>query len=114
LSLILSLSKDEAPQTVPPPRSMPKRAPKPSSRPEDEAIVIKASCKSRNAYDLKVVSLPVGVGDRVEAGQIVATLEYYKIATEIAAPAAGTVARLHVKLDDEVQVGDRLIDLVPI
>ncbi len=91
---------------------MPKRAIKPQG--DSTITVVKATCRSRNAYDLKVVALPVKEGDMVEAGQLLATLEYYKIATEIAAPAAGKVARLHVKLDDEVQVGDPLIDLAPL
>lgn len=91
---------------------MPKRASKPG---RDEALLaVKASCRSRNAYDLKVVAIPVKQGDAVEAGQLLVTLEYYKIATEITAPAAGKVAHIHVKLDDEVQVGDRLIDLAPL
>jgi len=80
----------------------------------DGAIIgVDAFCNSRNAYDLKVVSIAVEMGDVVEAGQIVATLEYYKIATEIPAPVAGRIARIHVTLDDEVQVGDRLIDIEP-
>lgn len=76
-------------------------------------IGVDAFCNSRNAYDLKVVSIAVEEGDAVEAGQILVVLEYYKIATEIPAPAAGRVARIHVALDDEVQVGDRLIDIEP-
>lgn len=101
------------PISVSPQRSlMPKRAAKPKST---EAIIeVKASCRSRNAYDLKVAAIEVKEGDVVQPGQLLVTLEYYKIATEITAPAAGTVARLHVKLDDEVQVDDRLIDLVPL
>lgn len=88
---------------------MTKHATKP--RRDEAPLVVKAACRSRNAYDLKVVALSVKEGDTVEAGQLLATLEYYKIATEITAPVAGRVSRIHVKLDDEVQVGDRLIDL---
>lgn len=91
---------------------MKKRAAKP--RRDETITVVRASCRSRNAYDLKVVAIPVSEGDVVEAGQLLVTLEYYKIATEITAPAAGRVTRLHVKLDDEVQVGDPLVDLVPL
>lgn len=85
-----------------------------NSRRDEAPLSVKASCRSRNAYDLKVVALAVEPGDKVEAGQLLVTLEYYKIATEITAPSAGRVARLHVKLDDEVQVGDPLIDLNPL
>ena len=91
---------------------MTKRATKPHR--DENCLVVKASCRSRNAYDLKVVAIPVEQGEAVEAGQLLVTLEYYKIATEIIAPAAGRVARIHVKLDDEVQVGDPLIDLAPL
>ena len=91
---------------------MPKRATKP--KPTAPIVEVKASCRSRNAYDLKVAAIEVKEGDRVEAGQLLTVLEYYKIATEITAPVAGTVARIHAKLEDEVQVGDRLIDLVPL
>jgi len=91
---------------------MSKRATKP--RHDETIIVVKASCRSRNAYDLKVVAIPVKEGDTVEAGQLLVTLEYYKIATEITAPAAGRVSRIRVKLDDEMQVGDRLVDLAPL
>ncbi len=91
---------------------MTKRATKPQG--DATIAVVKASCRLRNAYDLKVVALPIEVGDVVEAGQLLVTLEYYKIATEITAPAAGWVARIHVKIDDEVQVGDKLVDLAPL
>ena len=41
------------------------------------------------------------------------TLDYNKIITEIAAPARGTVIAIHCELGDEVQVGDRIIELRP-
>ncbi|MBM3482336.1 MAG: biotin/lipoyl-binding protein [Alphaproteobacteria bacterium] len=80
---------------------MPKRTAK--AKRANVLIAVNASCRSRNAYDLKVAAIEVQEGDTVEAGQLLATLEYYKIATEITAPAAGRVAKIHVKLDDEVQ-----------
>lgn len=91
---------------------MPRRAAKQS--PRDAIIGVDAFCKLKNAYDLKVTDILVAPGDVVEAGQLLMTIEYYKIATEITAPVAGRVSHLHVKLDDEVQVGDRLIDLAPL
>lgn len=91
---------------------MPKRAAK--LKPRDAIIGVDAFCKLKNAYDLKVTDILVKPGDVVEPGQLLMNIEYYKIATEITAPAAGRVSRIHVKLDDEVQVGDRLVDLAPI
>ncbi len=37
--------------------------------------------------------------------------EFYKVVTELRAPEAGTIERIHVARDDEVQVGDKLIDM---
>jgi pyruvate/2-oxoglutarate dehydrogenase complex dihydrolipoamide acyltransferase (E2) component len=85
----------------------------PRAKRDDALIEIRATCRSRNASDLKVVALAVREGERVAAGQLLATLEYYKIATEITAPVAGAIARIHVRLDDEVQVGDCLVELRP-
>ena len=41
------------------------------------------------------------------------TVDYNKIITEIVAPADGIVTRIRVALEDEVQVGDPLMDFVP-
>jgi multidrug efflux pump subunit AcrA (membrane-fusion protein) len=87
--------------------------PRRKPRATDATVGVDAFCNSRNACDLKVVSLAVEEGDMVEAGQLLAVLDYYKIATEITAPVGGRITRIHVRLDDEVQVGDRLIDLEP-
>jgi biotin carboxyl carrier protein len=53
-------------------------------------------------------------GERVEAGQHLMSLEYYKIVTEIVAPTAGIVQHLHVTLEAEVQPGELLIELAPL
>ena len=87
--------------------------PKRKTHAASATIGVDAFCNSRNAYDLKVVAIAVEEGDMVEAGQLLAVLDYYKIATEIPAPGAGRIVRVHVALDDEVQVGDRLIDIEP-
>jgi pyruvate dehydrogenase E2 component (dihydrolipoamide acetyltransferase) len=50
----------------------------------------------------------VGVGERVEAGQVVAEIDTAKVLFELEAPAAGTVLALAVAAGDEVQVGDTL------
>ena len=41
------------------------------------------------------------------------TLEYYKVVSEIIAPADGVANHIRVALKDEVQVGDPLIDFTP-
>ena len=74
---------------------------------------VDATCASKNAYDLVVSDIMVVVGEAVEAGQILMILEYYKIATEVTAPAPGIVADIRCQKGDEVQVGDRLIDIRP-
>ena len=72
-----------------------------------------ATCASRNAYDLRVTEILVAEGAMVEAGQILMTLEYYKVVTEIDAPVAGVVRALCVAEGDEVQVGDPLLEIAP-
>jgi len=60
-----------------------------------------------------VVELLVAEGDRVEAGQPLLILEAMKMQNEIAAPAAGHVARLHVARGEAVGSGARLCTLTP-
>jgi len=74
---------------------------------------IDAHCASRNAYDLVVTDILVADGERVAGEQLLMTLEYYKVVSEIVAPADGVVNRIRVALKDEVQVGDPLIDFTP-
>ncbi len=76
-----------------------------------EIFGIDATCASVNAYDLVVTDVMVSVGDAVEVEQILMILEYNKVVTEVTAPAPGTVVEIRCQLGDEVQVGDRLIDI---
>jgi len=80
---------------------------------ESDILGVDAACTSVNAYDLVVTEIFVSIGDAVEAEQVLMTLDYNKIITEIAAPAPGTVIAIHCELGDEVQVGDRIIDVQP-
>jgi len=80
----------------------------------DNVIIgIDATCASVNAYDLVVTDIMVSVGDTVEAEQILMILEYNKVVTEVTAPAPGTVVEILCQLRDEVQVGERLINIRP-
>ena len=72
---------------------------------------IEAACASVNAYDLVVTDIMVSLGDAVTAEQILMILEYNKVITEITAPAPSTVVDIRCQLGDEVQVGERLIDI---
>ncbi len=59
----------------------------------------------------KIIELLVKVGDTVEADQSLLVLESDKASMEIPSPAAGVVASLSVKLDDEVGTGDLILSL---
>jgi len=74
---------------------------------------IDAHCASKNAYDLVVTDILVADGEHVTGEQLLMTLEYYKVVSEIIAPANGVVNHIRVALKDEVQVGEPLIDFTP-
>jgi pyruvate/2-oxoglutarate dehydrogenase complex dihydrolipoamide acyltransferase (E2) component len=50
----------------------------------------------------------VEVGDTVEAGQALVTVETDKVTTEVPAPVAGTVSEILVGPDDEVRPGEHI------
>ena len=58
-----------------------------------------------------VVTLAVGEGDKVEAGDTVATIEAMKMEASITAPKAGTVERLAIGAVQQVEGGDLLVVL---
>jgi pyruvate carboxylase len=58
-----------------------------------------------------VVTLAVGEGDTVEAGDTVATIEAMKMEASITAPKAGTVERLAIGAVQQVEGGDLLVVL---
>ncbi len=53
----------------------------------------------------------VGVGDTVQAGDVIVILEAMKMETEVRAPKGGTVQSVAVKTGDSVAVGDTLLSL---
>jgi biotin carboxyl carrier protein len=57
----------------------------------------------------RVAEIHVGVGDRVEQDQEVLTLESMKMLTPVTAPAAGSVAEIHVEIDQFVDEGAVLV-----
>jgi pyruvate carboxylase len=58
-----------------------------------------------------VVSLQVSEGDKVSAGQSVATIEAMKMEAAITSPVAGTVKRLAIPLTQQVDAGDLLLEI---
>jgi pyruvate/2-oxoglutarate dehydrogenase complex dihydrolipoamide acyltransferase (E2) component len=46
-----------------------------------------------------------GVGDRVEAGEVVAEVESAKSVAEIEAPVSGTLSQVHFPVNTEVEIG---------
>jgi pyruvate dehydrogenase E2 component (dihydrolipoamide acetyltransferase) len=58
-----------------------------------------------------VANILVSAGDRIEKDQVILELETEKAVGPIPSPAAGQVAKIHVKPGDEVNVGQPLITL---
>jgi biotin carboxyl carrier protein len=58
-----------------------------------------------------VIDLPVGVGDIVEAQQVLAVQESMKMQMQLRAPFAGTVERIAVKTGDQVEKGALLVHI---
>lgn len=56
-----------------------------------------------------VVTVGVAVGDAIEAGQTIATIEAMKMEAAITAPKAGTVSRVAVSATAQVEGGDLLV-----
>ena len=56
-----------------------------------------------------VVTLEVADGDKVEAGQPVASIEAMKMEAAITSPIAGTVKRLAIPSTQQVEAGDLLV-----
>jgi pyruvate/2-oxoglutarate dehydrogenase complex dihydrolipoamide acyltransferase (E2) component len=64
---------------------------------------------NNNDDEVQLVALGVAVGQRVAAGQVVATVETAKAAVDVEAEAAGHVLRIEAELSDQVAVGSPLI-----
>ena len=66
-----------------------------------------------NFHDVEVIEVLVGEGDHVEAEQPLITIESEKAALDVPAPAAGTIAQLHIKVGDKVSEGTLIAHLQP-
>lgn len=73
----------------------------------DTTVVIEAEMVAN------VLSVDVGVGDRVEAGGTVVLLESMKMEIPVLVERAGVVTAVKVAAGDVVQEGDPLVELDP-
>lgn len=72
---------------------------------------IKMPRVSDTVNEVGVVDVPVSVGDRVEQGQVVLTVDADKVTADIPAPVSGTVTAILVNIDDEIATGDPIMTL---
>jgi pyruvate dehydrogenase E2 component (dihydrolipoamide acetyltransferase) len=63
--------------------------------------------------DVPVIEILVSEGDTVAAEDPLVTLESDKATMDVPSPVAGTIKKLHVKLDDRVAQGTLLLELEP-
>jgi pyruvate/2-oxoglutarate dehydrogenase complex dihydrolipoamide acyltransferase (E2) component len=61
--------------------------------------------------DVEVIEVLVAVGDTIEAGQSLITVESDKASMEIPSPGAGVVKALKVKVGDKVSQGSIVLEL---
>lgn len=66
-----------------------------------------------DAKDVIVIEIAVKSGDVVAAGDLLLVVESDKASMEVPSPSAGTIAALHVVLDQAVNAGDRLLTMKP-
>ncbi|HUG84454.1 MAG TPA: biotin/lipoyl-binding carrier protein [Euzebya sp.] len=58
-----------------------------------------------------VISIDVGIGDTVDAGQTLLVMESMKMEIPISATSSGTVTQIGVAVGDVVQEGDLLVEI---
>ena len=85
----------------------PRLTPPPTNCPDgsDACLVISAPLAGQ------LVSLPVSIGDQVEARQVIAVVESMKMQMELRAPRAGSVEAIHKLPDQDVGQGEELVTL---
>jgi 3-methylcrotonyl-CoA carboxylase alpha subunit len=59
------------------------------------------------------VSVPVAVGSKVSAGDVLMVIEAMKMEHTISAPHAGTVKAIHFARGDRVPEGSELLEVAP-
>ena len=58
-----------------------------------------------------IVDISVKQGDLIKEGDVLLVLEAMKMENEITAPRSGTVRAVHVKVGDNVDSGDLLVEI---
>ena len=81
---------------------------------DNKMIGINATCGSLNAYDLVITNIMLTLRKAVEAEQILKILKYNKVITEVTSSNPEFVVAVHCQLGNELQVGERLIDVRPV
>ncbi|MDF1523350.1 MAG: biotin/lipoyl-binding protein, partial [Trueperaceae bacterium] len=94
----------------PPPLAGPPPAP-PAVAPTGATAPATTPIYSPFGGTVEVVALKVREGEAVVAGQVVAAVEAMKAQHDVRTPVAGTVARVHVRLGDEVRAGEPIVSI---
>lgn len=94
-----------APVNTPKPAAAPAPKAAPAVPIDENAISVKATMPGT------IVSFSVAVGDKVQEGQVVATLEAMKMENEITAPASGEVKSIHVEKGSSVVEGQVILQI---
>ncbi|RXZ64832.1 biotin/lipoyl-containing protein [Pelagerythrobacter rhizovicinus] len=72
------------------------------------AVSVELPNISMGVTEATIVSWLKNVGDRVEAGEVIAEVETAKSTVEVESPASGTLASIAVQVDETVDVGTEI------
>jgi methylmalonyl-CoA carboxyltransferase small subunit len=104
------IEEDSAPSALNGPRLGAASSPPPLRQaPPPPAVADERACRSPIAG--VVVKVLAGLGQQVKPNEPLLVLEAMKMESSITAPAGGTVARIHVKPGDGVQIGQTLVEI---
>ena len=80
---------------------------------EDEAgtVTVKAIGSSPSDETITVADLPIAVGDTLEEGDLIASVEADKASMDITAPVSGTVAEILIEEGDVLTVGTPMLKI---
>ena len=109
----VEVPQDGSPSAVPVARPTPAGPPaqRPAAPPRPAVPTDAGDGTIRALMPGRIISVNVGPGDTVTAGQAVLVVESMKMENIITAPADGTVRAVHVGEGDTVQHGQTLIEL---
>jgi biotin carboxyl carrier protein len=61
--------------------------------------------------EVEVIDIKVKIGDPVDQGMVVATVEAMKAQHDIKAPCAGTVAAVNARIGDEIEASTAILTI---